>query len=359
MILCPQFFDGRANGIGRVSGVFYDCLGELAGAPPQVWSANEPDSHCRAQGGRGFGRNYPLMMLAAAAGRLPRPAPGVIVCMHLGLAPVARLLSARIGAPYVVFLHGVEAWKRVRGRARWGLAKASLLLSNSRFTLDGFARANPECAGRPALVTPLGIGRARPEAGRGDPDGLSVLIVSRMDKADDYKGHRVLIAAMGELCERFPETGLTVVGDGDDRADIEGYAASLPWAGKIAFAGRVTDEALEGMYARSAVFAMPSAGEGFGLVYLEAMAHGLACLCGNADASPEVVQDGLTGFCVDPRDPGAVAAALGRLLADADLRRRFGQAGRARYEAEFTAEHFKRRVRAALEGVCGRPSRRE
>jgi phosphatidylinositol alpha-1,6-mannosyltransferase len=355
MILCPQFFDGRANGIGRVSGVFYECLSERGG-PPLVWSANEPDAHCREQGGRGFGRDYVRLMLAAACGRLSRPAPAVIACLHLGLSPAARLLAGRAGAPYAVFLHGVEAWRRLRGRARWGLAKAALLMANSNFTLNRFLAANPECAGLPALVTPLGIGEPKPAPAEAAPPNRRILIVSRMDKADDYKGHRVLIRAVALLVDRFPDVALTVVGDGDDRGDIEAYAASVPYASHIEFLGRVPDARLGQLYGQSAVFAMPSAGEGFGLVFLEAMAHGLPCVCGNRDASAEVVADGLTGYCLPPDDPAALAEGLGRLLADAGLRRRFGEAGRARYHAEFTAEHFKRRVQAALDRMAGRPS---
>jgi phosphatidylinositol alpha-1,6-mannosyltransferase len=356
MILCPEFFDGRANGIGRVSGVFYDCLTDM-GRSPLVWSANEPDARCREQGGRGFGRNYFKMMLAAAFGRTASPAPSVIACMHLGLSPAARLLAARAGAPYVVFLHGVEAVRKIRGRGRWGLAKAALLMANSRFTLSRFVQANPECAGLPAAVTPLGIGELKPAQGEGAQPNRRILIVSRMDKADDYKGHRVLIQALGLLADRFPDVALTVVGDGDDRADIEAYAASLPYAARIEFLGRVPDARLGQLYGQSAVFAMPSAGEGFGLVFLEAMAHGLPCVCGNRDASSEVVTDGLTGYCLPPDDPTAVAEGLGRLLADEGLRRRFGEAGRARYQAEFTTEHFKRRVRAALDRATGATGR--
>ncbi|MBF0480103.1 MAG: glycosyltransferase family 4 protein [Desulfovibrionaceae bacterium] len=321
-----------------------------------VWSANEPDAHCRGQGGRGFGRNYIKMMAAAACGRIAKPAPAVIACMHLGLSPAARLLAARTGAPYVVFLHGVEAWRPLRGRSRWGLAKAALLMANSRFTLRGFVQANPECASLPSVITALGVG----EPGEAPPEGQTpnrgILIVSRMDKADDYKGHRVLIQALGLLVGRFPDVRLTVSGDGDDRAGIEAYAASMPYAGHIEFVGRVPDDRLDRLYAQSAVFAMPSAGEGFGLVFLEAMAHGLPCICGDRDASGEVVADGLTGYCLPPGDPAAVAEGVGRLLADESLRRRFGEAGRSRYLAEFTGEHFKRRIRSALALATGRPS---
>ena len=230
-------------------------------------------------------------------------------------------------------------------------------MANSQFTLNRFVQANPECAGLPAVVTPLGIGEPKPAPDAGSEPNRRILIVSRMDKADDYKGHRVLIQALGLLTERFPDVRLTIAGDGDDRADIEAYAAATGHARHIEFVGRVPDARLDQLYGQSAVFALPSAGEGFGLVFLEAMAHGLPCVCGDRDASAEVVADGLTGYCLPPGDPVAVAEGLGRLLADEGLRRRFGEAGRARYQTEFTAEHFKRRVRAALDLVIGATGR--
>ena len=90
---------------------------------------------------------------------------------------------------------------------------------------------------------------------------------------------------------------------------------------------------VQAAYADADLFCLPSLQEGFGIVFLEAMAAGLPVVAGDAAAVPEVVDDGTTGLLVDPRDPAAVAGALLRLLDDADLRRSMGRAGRERVRA--------------------------
>jgi glycosyltransferase involved in cell wall biosynthesis len=95
---------------------------------------------------------------------------------------------------------------------------------------------------------------------------------------------------------------------------------------------------------------MPSRGEGFGLVYLEAMRLGRPCLVSNCDAGREVVNPPEAGLAVDPADASSLADGVCRLLADGPEWHRLSQAARRRYEREFTAEHFQRRLIAALFG---------
>ncbi len=94
---------------------------------------------------------------------------------------------------------------------------------------------------------------------------------------------------------------------------------------------------------------MPSRQEGFGLVYLEAMAAGLPCLASTCDAAGEVVVDGETGLLVDPADQAAIVAAITRLLGDQAFREKLGRQGRKRFEECFTEEHFHQRMWQLLE----------
>ena len=89
---------------------------------------------------------------------------------------------------------------------------------------------------------------------------------------------------------------------------------------------------------------MPSRGEGFGLVYLEAMRAARPCIAARNGAATEIVVDGETGLLVDPLDPGEIAAAIGRLLGFPELARRLGQAGRRRYEQSFTLRNYRERL---------------
>jgi phosphatidylinositol alpha-1,6-mannosyltransferase len=95
---------------------------------------------------------------------------------------------------------------------------------------------------------------------------------------------------------------------------------------------------------------MPSRGEGFGLVYLQAMRAAIPCLGSRDDAAADVIVDGETGLLVPRQDPDAIAGALVRLLADDTRRRRMGEAGRRRFENTFTYPRF----RARLAGILAR-----
>jgi glycosyltransferase involved in cell wall biosynthesis len=93
---------------------------------------------------------------------------------------------------------------------------------------------------------------------------------------------------------------------------------------------------------------MPSENEGFGLVYAEAMAHGLPCIASTRDAAGEVVRDGETGLLVPVRDPAALAEAIHRLVSEPGLGTRMGAAGRRRFEALFTPEKYRERLLAMM-----------
>jgi len=128
-----------------------------------------------------------------------------------------------------------------------------------------------------------------------------------------------------------------VIGDGPLRGELERTAEAWDLGGNVLFCGHVPDEELDEWFARSHVFAMPSrlpadggGGEGYGLVYLEAGAHGLPCVAGNLGAAAEAVIDGETGLLVDATDHVQTAGALVELLIDSDRATALGAAGHAR-----------------------------
>jgi phosphatidylinositol alpha-1,6-mannosyltransferase len=103
---------------------------------------------------------------------------------------------------------------------------------------------------------------------------------------------------------------------------------------------------------------MPSRNEGFGLVYLEAMAHGLPCVGSDEDAAREIIVDGETGYLVKQSDQAALRDRLIGLLTDATLRRTLGLGGRARLAREFSYDRFSSRLGTALDAAFGMPARR-
>jgi phosphatidylinositol alpha-1,6-mannosyltransferase len=196
----------------------------------------------------------------------------------------------------------------------------------------------------PAVTTPI------------DPGRPTMLTISRLE--DRYKGHDVLIDALPLIRERVPEVQWVVIGEGRLRAELEATARDRGVADSVRFLGSVPDEDRDLWLRRAHVFVMPSrlpgqgrAGEGFGIVYLQAGAFGKPVVAANVAGALDAVVDGVTGLLVDPTSPPALAGAITRLLLEPQLAAELGAAGaeRAREFAwPLIAERFQRVVDAQL-----------
>ncbi|HKI03509.1 MAG TPA: glycosyltransferase family 4 protein [Thermoanaerobaculia bacterium] len=266
----------------------------------------------------------------------------------LGPARVQAYLPGLLRAPYLIPLYGIEVWRPLEWDRRRALANADVTFAISAHTLE---RARPFCPDLSGtVVLPLAL-EDRPLEGAVDAvllrrlDRGFLLIVGRMAATERYKGHDQLLEAL----TRLPEARLVAAGDGDDRPRLEAKAAALGMADRIFFTGFLSEATLAELYRRCAVFAMPSQGEGFGLVYLEAMRAGKPVLASRGSAAEEIVEDGKTGLLVDPEDREALRAALGQLLGYPGEARRMGEAGRERWRREFGADRFRERLTPLLE----------
>jgi phosphatidylinositol alpha-1,6-mannosyltransferase len=150
---------------------------------------------------------------------------------------------------------------------------------------------------------------------------------------------------------------LAIAGSGRDRARLAKRAARAGLGDRFHLLGRVSDEDLAPVYAAADVFAMCCRerwggleAEGFGIVFVEAAASGVPAVAGRSGGAWEAVDDGSTGFVVDPLDAGAIAAALERLLADPALRRRMGEAARTRAEQTFSYDQLAARLTPLARG---------
>jgi phosphatidylinositol alpha-1,6-mannosyltransferase len=262
----------------------------------------------------------------------------------------------------VVFAHGIDIWTPLGRPARWAIRRADLIICVSRFTADRAVRANgisprkvrvlPNCLD-PALA--LGATTERQES------GPSLLTVGRLDLAEQYKGHDYVIRALPALLARFPGLTYDIVGDGDWRPVLQELAQQEGVAAAVRFHGRVLEAELGAHYARSTIFVMPSRGEGFGIVYLEAMSHAKPVIAGNQDASMEVVRDGETGLVVDPTNVSDLVRGIEQLLADGDLRRAMGERAAEAVSQRFSFDVFRRELLTRLSEILDwapDPSRR-
>ena len=344
---------GGADGIAELSRLtvraLHSCDGSVSPAVDVV-SLTDPTgsrlADCAAAARLvGAGGRRSRFVAAALRARLLGRGPVGVLCLHLHLSPVAWLLAGRS----TVFLHGIEAWRPLKRMERAVLQRARIVMANSAQTVRRFRAANPEFSDRPIGVCHLAVRERDAAPASAKPVGSSpppfALIVGRMAAVERYKGHDLLIDLWSDVMAKVPAARLVVVGEGDDRARLEARAANL--GDHVSFFGGIADGALTRLYRDCAFFLMPSRDEGFGLVFLEAMQAGKACV-GCVGAAAEVIVDGVTGFVVEQEREQVLRAVL-RLFRDGELRRRMGEAGAARIAGEFTEAHFQRRFRGLLE----------
>ncbi len=297
-------------------------------------------------GGSAAARN--LALNAFAVREALRYRPQLTLSLHLVTSPAAAAIAVTLGARTVQYFHAKEIGNRPRLAAFAGRrAHASIAVSSYTSGLLAAAGVSP----RDIHLIPPGV--APPAVGEPLASGRpTVLTVSRL--ADRYKGHDVVIRALAGVREHVPEVEWVVVGDGPLRPELEAQARSAGVAGSVRFLGSVSDEERDRWLRRADVFAMPSrlpggglAGEGFGMVYLEASSYGKPVVAGNVAGALDAVADGVTGLLVDPTDPLAVGDAITRLLLDRELAGRLGRAGADR-SREFAWPVITGRVEAVL-----------
>ncbi len=179
-----------------------------------------------------------------------------------------------------------------------------------------------------AEVVPFGIDtdcfapRPRPPVKTNGP------VIGFVKHLELHYGPADLVRAFAQVCTRFPTARLIMAGDGPLRPGLRSLAAQLGLADAITFPGPIPHDAVPNLLASLDVFAMPSHHEAFGVAALEASAMELPVVATRVGGVPEVVQDGVTGLLVPPRDPSNLATALCRLIEDPELARKMGVAGR-------------------------------
>lgn len=270
-----------------------------------------------------------------------------ILVWHVGLLKLLPFLRAP-RANVVVFLHGIEVWKTPDVFTGTLLKRSTLFLSNTDHTWQEFLKINPRFSGKKQKTVHLGVQAALRGETPGPGETPVMVMIGRLSKGEGYKGHREMISVWPVVSERIPAAKLWIVGGGDLREELETRVAELGLGEKVVFWGQVSEEKKQELLAYSRCFALPSRGEGFGLVYLEAMRSGRPCLVSTTDAGREVVNPPEAGLAVDVNQPKHLTEAICDLLSGGPGWREWSERARQRYEKSFTAAHFQQRLISAL-----------
>lgn len=272
----------------------------------------------------------------------------VLVCGHIAQLPVAWLAGLRRPRMrYALVAHGIEVWRPYTFWERVALRGAWRIFCVSEFTRTEMLKHIRVDPAR-IVVLPNALD---PELAADGVDSNTItthqpviLTVSRLSSTDRYKGIDHLIEAMPEILKAAPGTKLRIVGRGDDSQRLQNLARTHQLAESVEFAGFVSNEQLRHEFARCTVFALPSEKEGFGLVYLEAMAHGKPCIAADSGGSPEVVNEDC-GFVV----PYGDVAALTKSCIAALTQRWDAQDISRKTHARFGFDAFRERLKFQLE----------
>jgi len=249
--------------------------------------------------------------------------PDRVMSTHLNFGPVASLAKKLFGIPFTLSAHGIEVHENLSAARQAALRNADLIFAGSTWAeqrLTELIHLDP--ARIRILPNTVDEGRFshgdKPErlVSRYNlqPDEQVVLTVARLDAREGYKGYDRVVQALPTVRTACGRVRYIVAGKGDDQARVETMARELGVDDAVTFAGFVADEELADHYRLADVFAMPSTGEGFGIVFLEAMACGTPVLAGNSDGSVDAVDNGRLGRLVDPKDVRAIANGLIDLL---------------------------------------------
>jgi glycosyltransferase involved in cell wall biosynthesis len=270
------------------------------------------------------GRGGQAKYAAAALRRgLFGPKPDIVLCGHINLLPICAWIAKLRGAKLMLLIFGIDAWEPTRwGAANRSTGSVDTVVSISKITLDRYLDwAKPPRQGTGIL--PNAIHLEDYSVGPKSSDlvakfglaGRKVLMTfGRLAGRERAKGFDRMIELMPRIREEEPEAIYVVAGTGDDMARLQQKAGDLGIAEHVVFTGLVPEERKADYFRLADVYVMPSRGEGFGFVFLEAMACGIPVIASRADGGFEAIREGKLGVAVDPLDNDAICRGISECL---------------------------------------------
>lgn len=282
---------------------------------------------------------------------LARTRYDLILCGHINLLPAAFAVRLIHPVPIGLVVHGIEAWHPTGRRLADSLAgRIDFLISVSNVTRSRFLSWTGADAMR-TFILPNTVDTAHFRPGPANPalvqrwgfGGRRVLLtLARLEARERYKGIDEILEILPGLAADFPDLVYVIAGDGSDRGRLEAKTRTLGVADRVVFTGYVPEGEKLDLYRAAHAFAMPGHGEGFGIVFLEAMACGIPVVASTMDGSREAVREGALGLAINPTDPVALRSAIRAAL----TRRRGIVPDGLDY---FDMNHFRQRAHSILE----------
>ena len=251
--------------------------------------------------------------------------PDLIIMTHLNFAPIALLLKWLVGTKYIAIAHGVEAWDIKNPLLLKALKSADLILAVSSFTRDRLCQTQSISSNRVKILPNTFDASAwrivpKPQhlldKHKLQPNQKVILTVSRLISSEQYKGYDRILEALPTIRQAIPDVHYIIVGKGDDGDRLEQIIQQKQLQNHVTLAGFIADKSLCDYYNLCDLFAMPSKREGFGIVYLEALACGKPVLGGNIDGAIDALDQGKLGALINPENTEAIAQEIINILTD-------------------------------------------
>jgi glycosyltransferase involved in cell wall biosynthesis len=249
--------------------------------------------------------------------------PDHIISTHVNFGPVAQLAKRMFGVPFTLVAHGIDVHPGLPLRTLAAMRESQRIIAVSHWTRDrvldlgGIEPRNVTILPNTVDESRFTIGekpaalRKRYDIG---PDEKIILTVARLDPSERYKGYDRIVEALPKIRADCGPVRFLIVGAGDDRARVATLARERNVEALVSFAGFVQPAELADHYRLADVFAMPITGEGFGVVFLEAMGCGTPVVAGNRDGSVDALDGGRLGLLVDPTNVDAIGEGISALL---------------------------------------------
>ncbi len=258
----------------------------------------------------------------------------------------ASLLKAKLKVPVVLTIHGLDLAETVHrsSRCRQNVLQAIRQVDQTVLVSHKLQRqlaALDNLAARNIMVFPNGVDPDKLQNAALNPyptDKYGRKVLLSVGNLYHYKGHDLVLKALPQIIKEFPDVVYRIVGDGPEEGRLKALVQELDLTNHVVFMGRLPHiQALEHM-AGCDIFVLPSWNEAFGVVYLEAMGLGKSVIGCRGEGVEDIVEDGQTGYLVEPRSTESLARTIIQLLKNDAASTRVAAAARDKVLSSFTWE---------------------